>query len=387
MCRPGGRRCPSSLSKSHNGHRPSRSAKAVAVRALAPVVAEELHEAWRAGYDRRTYGDRVETTTDAAYIREHGSDKVILNKTALSELPPDVAARCSLGDAKSALGYVSNNLAEEDKLRTGKRARAQAGEKLHEEWLQRNKWATNHEEFSHGFKKAPEDHQAALMSPLDAGLAQLEPVTNKTMDVYMSTDDPIGAAGLFTASAAADLGLNPGEKVIGVENLKRRRNGTFEDGTPRWKWSGNAIVKRPPLVEKKPRKPRQTVAEKGSTAPAAKASVTTESPVDYTSRDVAIKSIRSALKERSGKAWSVRGGVGTAWGWITISSPPKRHVNHRMTEEDTADLHKLLGLPWNPNHGVTAQSITVADTGEHRREFVARAQGRTPDVVGKQYWD
>lgn len=371
MCRPGGRRCPSSLSKSHNGHRPSRSAKAVAVRALAPVVAEELHEAWRAGYDRRTYGDRVETTTDAAYIREHGSDKVILNKTALSELPPDVAARCSLGDAKSALGYVSNNLAEEDKLRTGKRARAQAGEKLHEEWLQRNKWATNHEEFSHGFKKAPEDHQAALMSHLDAGLAQLEPVTNKTMDVYMSTDDPIGAAGLFTASAAADLGLNPGEKVIGVENLKRRRHGTFEDGTPRWKWSGDAIVKRPPLVEKKPRKPRQAVAEKGGSAPAAPA----KPPVDHTSRDAVIKDIRASLKSRSGKAWSVRGGEGTAWNHITISAPPSRLVNGRLSEEDSAELHKLLGLSWNPNPGVTVQSITVEDTNQARLDFMNRARG------------
>lgn len=255
MCRPGGRRCPSSRSRSNNGNRPSRSARAVAVRALAPVVAEELHEAWRAGYDRRTYGDRVETTTDATYIRTHGGDQVILNKTAFSELPPDVAVRCSTGDAQSALGYVSNNLAEEDKLRTGKRARAQAGEKLHEEWLQRNKWATNRAEFSNGFKKAPENHQAMLMSHLDTGLEKLDPVTHKSLEVFMSTDDPLRAAGLFTASAAADLGLNPGEKVIGVENLKRRRNGTFEDGTPRWKWSGNAIVKRPPLVEKKPRKP------------------------------------------------------------------------------------------------------------------------------------
>lgn len=33
-----------------------------------------------------------------------------------------------------------------------------------------------------------------------------------------------------------------------------------------------------------------------------------------------------------------------------------------MTEEDSADLHKLIGLP-------------------------CRAQGRTPDGVGKQYWD
>jgi len=45
-------------------------------------------------------------------------------------------------------------------------------------------------------------------------------------------------------------------------------------------------------------------------------------------RNEAIKRIRAALKEKTGKPWSVRGGRGTGWGWITVSSPPRRRVCH-----------------------------------------------------------
>jgi hypothetical protein len=41
-------------------------------------------------------------------------------------------------------------------------------------------------------------------------------------------------------------------------------------------------------------------------------------------RDETIKAIRTALKRRSGKTWSVTGGRGTAGGWINISAPPRR---------------------------------------------------------------
>lgn len=41
-------------------------------------------------------------------------------------------------------------------------------------------------------------------------------------------------------------------------------------------------------------------------------------------RAEAIATIKAALKKRSGKVWSVTGGKGTAWGWLTISAPPAR---------------------------------------------------------------
>lgn len=49
----------------------------------------------------------------------------------------------------------------------------------------------------------------------------------------------------------------------------------------------------------------------------------------YIHRDEAIKRIRKALKQKSGKSWSVTGGRGTAWAWIRVQAPPKRRVAHR----------------------------------------------------------
>ena len=52
-----------------------------------------------------------------------------------------------------------------------------------------------------------------------------------------------------------------------------------------------------------------------------------------------IRRIRTALKARSGKTWSVRGGSGTSWGWISIQSPPKRRVrDYYMSQADCAGL-------------------------------------------------
>ena len=53
-------------------------------------------------------------------------------------------------------------------------------------------------------------------------------------------------------------------------------------------------------------------------------------------RDEAIKAIRTALKRRTGKTWSVKGGRGTAWGWLTItcllytSPSPRDRTRSRM---------------------------------------------------------
>lgn len=53
-------------------------------------------------------------------------------------------------------------------------------------------------------------------------------------------------------------------------------------------------------------------------------------------RNEAIQRIKTALRRRSGKAWSVTGGRGTAWGWINIDAPPARrtwqHIQTRRPE-------------------------------------------------------
>ena len=102
------------------------------------------------------------------------------------------------------------------------------------------------------------------------------------------------------------------------------------------------------------------------------------------SRNEAILMIRKSLRERSGKAWSVTGGRGTAWGWITICSPPARRVEFGyMTDADRAELGQLLGM----GEPVHSQGETVPASSDYYQEYVDRAAGRQPSVRGQQYWD
>ena len=111
------------------------------------------------------------------------------------------------------------------------------------------------------------------------------------------------------------------------------------------------------------------------------------------SRDETINRIKTALKKRSGKTWSVTGGKGTAWGWITIDAPPKRRKfdddgNPKeefgyMSPEERAELGRLLGKD-RPAH---CQGESIPASSDYRQEYVDRAEGKTPSVFGVQYWD
>jgi hypothetical protein len=110
----------------------------------------------------------------------------------------------------------------------------------------------------------------------------------------------------------------------------------------------------------------------------------TAAVVDMTNRDEAISAIRTALRSRSGTAWSVKGGRGTAWGWIRISAPPGRRSEFGyMSEDDRAELGRLLGLS-GPAH---QQGVNVPASSDYRLEYVARARGETPATFGAPYWD
>src|SRR5215831_14324430 len=126
-------------------------------------------------------------------------------------------------------------------------------------------------------------------------------------------------------------------------------------------------------------------------------------------RDETIKRIRTALQRRSGKQWSVTGGRGTAWGWITIEAPPARRTwGNRLKanaspaqlpedyeEYDTgqpggytspaerAELGKLLGF----DQPVHCQGVSIAASSEYYREYTDRAEGRTPAKIAEAYWD
>lgn len=100
-------------------------------------------------------------------------------------------------------------------------------------------------------------------------------------------------------------------------------------------------------------------------------------------RNEAIANIKVALKRRSGKSWSVRGGSGTAWGWISISSMPKRlDPCGCMPAEDQEELAKLLGKTW-----VLPQGESIPAANDYYQEYLDRAEGREPTVIGQRYWD
>lgn len=86
-------------------------------------------------------------------------------------------------------------------------------------------------------------------------------------------------------------------------------------------------------------------------------------------RNEAIARIRKALKARSGKSWSVKGGRGTAWSWIDVDAPPRRRNEHdNMNDSDHAELNRLFGLDDIHNQGLMISP-------EARDEHVARAEG------------
>lgn len=103
-----------------------------------------------------------------------------------------------------------------------------------------------------------------------------------------------------------------------------------------------------------------------------------------TERDAAIKVIRAELRRRSGKAWSVTGGRGTSWGWITITSPPARRDQYdAMSDADRVELQQLLGLEREVHH----QGENIPASSAYRAEYLDRARGLTPAACGSPYWD
>lgn len=105
----------------------------------------------------------------------------------------------------------------------------------------------------------------------------------------------------------------------------------------------------------------------------------------FLDRNEAIARIRKALRARSGKSWSVTGGRGTAWGWITILSPPaRREGRYFMSEAERVELAALLGLE---EGRVSAQGVSIPASAEYRRYYLDRAEGREPTDNPTPYWD
>ncbi len=101
------------------------------------------------------------------------------------------------------------------------------------------------------------------------------------------------------------------------------------------------------------------------------------------SRADVIQTIRTALRQRSDRPWSVRGGTGTAYGWITIGAPPSRCVSgDAMTPEDQAELGRLLGKP------VHYQGESIPASHDYYRVALCRAlYGHAGAFEAEPYWD
>ena len=123
-------------------------------------------------------------------------------------------------------------------------------------------------------------------------------------------------------------------------------------------------------------------------------------------RNSTIQYIKTALRRRSHKQWSVTGGRGTAYGWITIDAPPKRqtwsfHGEGTISEgnlievndkqpgcghigpAEREELKGLLGLP-DPVH---FQGISIPAGNDYYQEYIDRSSGQVPSVIGTPYWD
>lgn len=91
-------------------------------------------------------------------------------------------------------------------------------------------------------------------------------------------------------------------------------------------------------------------------------------------RSEVAKRIRQALKRRTGLAWSVTGGRGTAWGWLEIEAAKSRRIMHDDNPKyDRFALGQQSELPWverKPDKDEVAYCTSQED-----REILAEALG------------
>lgn len=100
-------------------------------------------------------------------------------------------------------------------------------------------------------------------------------------------------------------------------------------------------------------------------------------------RNETIARLRKALKASTGRTWSVTGGRGTAWGWITVTAPPARRAEYGyMTDDDCRVLADALRL-----EAVHCQGVSIPSQTDFRQEYLDRAEGRAITTRGVPQWD
>lgn len=99
-------------------------------------------------------------------------------------------------------------------------------------------------------------------------------------------------------------------------------------------------------------------------------------------RNQAIAQIKAALKAR-GMRYSVRGGRGTAWGWIDVDLLPA--VCKSLDYDARKQAYRALGDAFGLVNGYGPVSIPASSA--HYREYIQRAKGETPAEIAQPYWD
>jgi len=102
---------------------------------------------------------------------------------------------------------------------------------------------------------------------------------------------------------------------------------------------------------------------------------------DEWSRNTVIRRIKRALTAR-GLKYSVTGGRGTGWGWIHIDLLPsvEKLLTPEQRRREMEKLNQALGLEHRT-------SISIPASTDYYREYVERAEGKTPTKPGTPYWD
>ena len=103
----------------------------------------------------------------------------------------------------------------------------------------------------------------------------------------------------------------------------------------------------------------------------------------YVGRNEAIAQIKAAFKAR-GLRYSVTGGRGTARGWITIDLLPA--VKRTTSEAESRSLYYKMGKDLGIKR-TCYSSESIPASSDYYQEYIDRANGRPPSVIGQQYWD
>jgi hypothetical protein len=145
--------------------------------AVVDRAASILHETWReTRYELATgtFSPRMKATKDETWIAAHGTDQVDIANTSFKDLPKDWQAE-NRSSAEVALKYLIQVLNDAPSPGRGidlndllQKVHIDAGNKIHEAWIDRNPWAS--QELKKPFAELPLNEQRKDLFVLNAAV-------------------------------------------------------------------------------------------------------------------------------------------------------------------------------------------------------------------------